>query len=112
MEIDDQNPSADGSTTTSPSDVADAEDEGDSDKDQRYHDSLNKVLQYGQELKSEFRDQERRYFHDMLNDLFSLFAYPDPRSSPTGYLFEGKGAVKVAEELNSAILGMFLGAFF
>lgn len=90
MDIDDQQ-----------EDINENSDAGDSDKEQQYHESL----QYGQELKLEFRDQKSPYYHDKFEDLFSLFAYPDPRTSPMSHLFGESGALAVAEELNSVILG-------
>ena len=80
-------------------------DAGDVDKEQQYHESMQRVLEYGQELKSEFRDQRLLYYHNTLAELFSLFAYTDPRTSPMNHLFGESGASAVAEELNSVILG-------
>lgn len=77
----------------------------DSDKEQQYHESLQRVLEYGQELKSEFPDQKSFYYRNTFKELFSLFAYSDPRTSPMSHLFGESGALAVAEELNSVILG-------
>ena len=90
MDIDDQQ-----------EDINENSDAGDGDKEQQYHESL----QYGQELKSEFRDQKSPYYRDKFAELFSLFAYSDPRTSPMSHLFGESGALAVAEELNSVILG-------
>ena len=92
MEVDDNE-------TSQNTDVVDA------DKEQQYQESLQKVLVYGQDLKSKFGNQTSRYYQDALAELFSMFAYSDPRTSPMEHLFGQDGALAVAEELNSAILG-------
>lgn len=94
MDIDDQQ-----------EDINETSDAGDGDKEQQYHESLQRVLEYSQELKSEFQEQKPRYYHNTLAELFSLFAYSDPRTSPMSHLFGESGALAVAEELNSVILG-------
>ena len=43
----------------------------------------------------------------MLDDIFSLVAYSDPKRSVHGHYLDPAGRVAVAEELNSAILGRF-----
>ena len=92
MEVDDHE-------TSQNTDIVDA------DREQQYQESLQKVLVYGQDLKSKFGNQTSRYYQDALAELFSMFAYSDPRTSPMEHLFEQEGALAVAEELNSAILG-------
>lgn len=67
----------------------------------------NEALAYGQELQSEFADDPRREVKQALEDTFALIAYPDARESSLAPLLETDGRVPVAEELNSAILGMF-----
>ena len=71
----------------------------------RYDNALEEMIRYGQELKSEFRDDRSRAVEDALKGIFAMFAYVDPRDSPTAFLLDEKGRVPVAEELNSAILG-------
>ena len=43
----------------------------------------------------------------LLEDVFSLLAYPDPKGSPVGYLFSASFRLKLAVTVNGAILGMF-----
>lgn len=70
-----------------------------------YHDLLHEAILYGQELQADYPGDERREYKRALDDIFSLVAYPDPKSSVHGHLLEPSGRVPVAEELNSAILG-------
>ncbi len=71
----------------------------------KYQDLLDSAVRYGQELRSEFKDDRSRVVEDAFKDIFSMFAYEDPRNSPTAHLLDRAGRVPVAEELNSAILG-------
>jgi hypothetical protein len=73
----------------------------------KYQELLQETIQYGQELRLDYRDDTRREVKKALEDTFSLMAYDDPKSSVYGYLLEPSGRVPVAEELNSAILGGF-----
>ena len=66
----------------------------------KYQDLL--TLRYGQELGNEFKDDRSKI---VLKDIWSFFAYEDPRQSPIAHLLDRNGRVPVAEELNSAILG-------
>ena len=72
----------------------------------KYQNKLDDTLSYAQELKFEFKDNPNKEFKDTLQEIFALFAYEDPRRSPTAPLMDQTGRVPVAEELNSAILGM------
>ena len=72
----------------------------------RYGGKLQETLAYGQALQAEFGDRQNKEVKDFLKDIFAMFAYEDPWKSPTAYLLEHSGRVAVAEELNSAILGM------
>ncbi len=65
-------------------------------------------MSYGQTLVREYRDEKREY-RKTLEDIFSLIAYDDAKSSVHGHLLETGGRVQVAEELNSAILGKCTG---
>jgi hypothetical protein len=78
--------------------------------DLKHHDLLEQTLQYGRDLQSEFKDDNRREVKKALEDTFSLLAYEDPKRSVVAHLLEPSGRILVAEELNSAILGKF-GAF-
>ena len=68
---------------------------------------LQEAMMYGQVLMQEYRDENREYKRT-LDQVFSLIAYSDAKSSVHGHLLDPKGRVAVAEELNSAILGTFL----
>ena len=71
----------------------------------KYQEKLNDTLRYAQELKFEYKDDQTREVKEMLQSIFALFAYEDPRTSPTAPVMDQSGRVPVAEELNSAILG-------
>ena len=65
-----------------------------------------KAIEYGSELMREYgHDRDRSQYRRMLEDIFSLIAYDDAKSSIHGHLLDRAGRVTVAEELNSAILG-------
>ena len=66
---------------------------------------LQEVMLYGQELHREFQHEDGEHAK-ALQDIFSLVAYNDPKGSVHGHLLEPTGRSAVAEELNSAILGM------
>ena len=65
---------------------------------------LQEAMMYGQLLMQEYRDENREYKRT-LDQVLSLIAYSDAKSSVHGHLLDPKGRVSVAEELNSAILG-------
>ena len=73
----------------------------------KYQEKLDETLRYAQELKFEYKDDQKREVKEMLQSIFALFAYEDPRTSPTAPVMDQSGRVPVAEELNSAILGTF-----
>ena len=66
------------------------------------------TIAYGQELRAEFANDTRREVKQALNDTFALIAYENAKESSLAPLLEIDGRVPVAEELNSAILGMAL----
>lgn len=70
----------------------------------KYQDLLDATVRYGQELRYEFKDDHSKLVEDAFKDIFSMFAYEDPRKPPTSHLLDPSGRVPVAEELNSAIL--------
>lgn len=74
----------------------------------QYDQLMIEAMQYGQELQREYRDEDGDYAK-VLQDIFSLVAYNDPKGSVHGHLLDPSGRVTVAEELNSAILGMNSG---
>lgn len=67
--------------------------------------AMVETLRYGEELKLEYKDDGRKEVKDALAEIFALFAYEDPRFSPTAQVMDPSGRAPVAEELNSAILG-------
>ena len=76
----------------------------DAENSMRYEQLLQEAMVYGQVLGQEYRDESREYKRT-LEQVHSLIAYPDAKSSVHGHLLDPKGRVTVAEELNSAILG-------
>lgn len=71
----------------------------------KYEDLLREAVKYGQELRMDYPDDGRKEYKKTLDDIFSLVAYDDPKSSVHGHFLETSGRIPVAEELNSAILG-------
>ncbi|KAL4784520.1 hypothetical protein BJX76DRAFT_347759 [Aspergillus varians] len=65
---------------------------------------LTEAVQYGQQLRMDYPNDENGGDKKMLDDIFSLVAYPDPKRSVHGHYLDPAGRVAVAEELNSAIL--------
>ena len=86
-------------------DAADDADDAADDAAARHFNLLQETLEYGQELRQEFRDDHRREVKKTLEDTFSLLAYEEPMSSVVAHLLEPSGRVPVAEDLNAAILG-------
>ena len=97
MELDDQMHDID----------SDAMDMEESDYGMKCQDLPHEAVQYGRELQADYPGDERREYKKTLDDIFSLVAYPDPKSSVHGHLLDPSGRVPVAEELNSAILGNY-----
>jgi Ran-binding protein 9/10 len=89
-------------------DDEDSEDDGIATAKQQRKEAnlLGEALAYGQQLQEDYRDDIREDVQRVLRDAFSLLAYTDPRGSVVGHLLEESGRREVAEELNSAILGM------
>lgn len=77
----------------------------DADYTTKYEDLLREAVMYGQELRLDYPDDGGKEYKKTLDDIFSLVAYDDPKSSVHGHFLETSGRVPVAEELNSAILG-------
>ncbi|KTW30156.1 hypothetical protein T552_00635 [Pneumocystis carinii B80] len=69
---------------------------------------LSKILEYGQQLQKDYRDDNRSDIRKTLEDTFSLLAYSNPKNSAVSYLLDENARQVVAEELNKAIL-VFLG---
>lgn len=79
----------------------------DDDTDGSFNQLLTEAVQYGQQLRADYPNDDNGGDKKLLDDIFSLVAYPDPKRSVHGHYLETKGRVAVAEELNSAILGMY-----
>lgn len=71
----------------------------------KFHELLTEAVQYGQQLRLDYPTDERGGDRQMLEDIFSLVAYPDAKRSVNGHYLDPAGRIAVAEELNSAILG-------
>lgn len=78
---------------------------GKTDTSAKYESMLSLLVQYGQELKAEFKDDQSQLVTDTFTEIFSMFSYTDPRKSPHGKMLEPRQRISVAEGLNSAILG-------
>lgn len=74
----------------------------------QFNELLTEAVQYGQQLYMDYPSDEKGGDKKMLDHIFSLVAYPDPKSSVHGHYLDPAGRVAVAEELNSAILGQSL----
>ena len=87
---------------------SDDDDEGVTTAKQQHREAtmLAEALAYGQQLQEDYRDDPREDVKRVLGEAFSLLAYTDPRGSVVGHLLEESGRREVAEELNSAILGI------
>ena len=102
---DDFEPEMDVDEQTNSADEWDKMETEEVDSGLKYQGLLDMTLSYGRELKYEFRNDRSKHIEDAFRDIFSMFAYEDPRKSPTAHLLDKAGRVPVAEELNSAILG-------
>ncbi len=75
------------------------------------HDELQtQTIAYGQELQATFGNDSRLQTRKQLNEIFAIMAYTNPSESVVGPLLDPRGRVQIAEDLNSAILGMFYRA--
>lgn len=72
----------------------------------RASEMLREAILYGQVLRTEFSGDPRREVKKALEDTLALIAYEDPKESSLAWMLEPGERVPVAEELNSAILGM------
>lgn len=77
------------------------------DTDVAYSQLLSQAMDYGQVLQREYRDEKNGENAKTLQNIFSLIVYDEPKDSVHGHLLDTSGRVKVAEELNSAVLGQF-----
>lgn len=76
------------------------------DKEMKLQQLMQEMIEYGMELRAEFANDQRREVKRALEDTFALIAYENVQESALAPLLEPSGRVPVAEELNSAILGM------
>jgi hypothetical protein len=76
------------------------------DKELKMQQLTQDTITYGMELRTEFANDPRREVKRALEDTFALIAYENVRESTLAPLLETAGRVPVAEELNSAILGV------
>lgn len=110
MELDDQlNPPASWDGQHQNDDMGDEDDM--EDMQTKVQQQENETLAYGQELQAEFANDPRREVQRALRDTFALIAYENVKQSTLAPLLDVSGRVPVAEELNSAILGMFACSF-
>jgi hypothetical protein len=86
--------------------VADGMDTEEPEVVAQFNQLLTEAVQYGQQLRADYPSDEHGSDKKLLDDIFSLVAYPDPKRSVHGHYLDPEGRVAVAEELNSAILGM------
>jgi hypothetical protein len=70
----------------------------------QFNQLLTEAVQYGQQLRLDYPSDDNGGDKKLLDDIFSLVAYPDPKRSVHGHYLDPSGRVAVAEELNSAIL--------
>lgn len=101
MELDEQF----GVNNPTPS-LDDLDDDDLEDKQAKLQQLTANTIAYGQELGAEFANDPRREVKQALKDTFALIAYENAKESSLAPLLEIDGRVPVAEELNSAILGM------
>ncbi|KAL4801927.1 hypothetical protein BDV18DRAFT_154567 [Aspergillus unguis] len=97
MELDEQMQDRDGWE-------ADGMDTEDTETVTKANELLTEAVQYGQQLRMDYPTDENGGDKKMLDDIFSLVCYPDPKRSVHGHFLATAGRVAVAEELNSAIL--------
>ncbi len=112
VQDDDFEPDMDMDETMNNGDDWDQMETEEGDHELKHQPLLDDTVRYGQELKYDYKDDHSKYVQDALKEIFSMFAYEDIRKSPTSHLIDPSGRVPVAEELNSAILGMYLFFLF
>jgi hypothetical protein len=101
MEVDDGYSDGEGMDTEDPAPTTTVDDTA------KFHDLLTEAVQYGQQLRMDYPSDEYGSDKQYLEDIFSLVAYPDPRSSVHGHHLDASGRIAVADDLNAAILGTF-----
>jgi len=76
----------------------------DEDKNKSMNQRIIETMKYGQELQSEYGQDDREEIKNTLTETFSLFAYEHPNNSTLAYLLEPSRREIVANQLNVAIL--------
>ena len=65
------------------------------------------AIQFGKDVKKEFQLDADREMQKELEDAFALFSYEDPAACPNvSWMLKQEKRAELADELNSAILGM------
>ncbi|EED12645.1 Ran-binding protein (RanBP10), putative [Talaromyces stipitatus ATCC 10500] len=98
MDVDDRYSDGEGMDTEVPTSTAKVHDTT------KFHELLTEAVQYGQQLRMDYPSDEYGGDKKYLDDIFSLVAYPDPRSSVHGHYLDASGRIAVADDLNAAIL--------
>ncbi|KAI7874237.1 SPRY-domain-containing protein [Lichtheimia hyalospora FSU 10163] len=65
---------------------------------------LEDIMAYGKALQNEYQSDQRPEIRQRLKEVFSLFAYSDPTTSPMAYLMDDSGRQELANRLNAAML--------
>lgn len=73
--------------------------------DARQRELLTEALTYGAELQDAYADEKRSARRRHLDEVFSLIAYPNPRTSVHGALLDPSNREPLFDEVNAAILG-------
>ncbi|KAA8916878.1 hypothetical protein TRICI_000997 [Trichomonascus ciferrii] len=77
-------------------------------QDENDDDRLGEVIQYGEELRRDYKDDPRAYVGETLKTIFSLYAYPDATTiandPAVSQLFDQNQLAPLADEVNSEIL--------
>ncbi|CAI4215199.1 unnamed protein product [Parascedosporium putredinis] len=77
----------------------------DSDLREQVEQLEQEMLEYGQELQAEYRNDPRKEIGKTLEDIWSLMAYPNPLGEPkVAHLMDNKNRATTAEMVNSRIL--------
>lgn len=66
---------------------------------------LSQALAYGRELQSTFGNDPRPQIKKQLLEIFAIMCYTNPTESVVGGQLDPQGRVRIAEDLNGAILG-------
>ncbi|KAI8141164.1 concanavalin A-like lectin/glucanase domain-containing protein [Fennellomyces sp. T-0311] len=65
---------------------------------------LERIMNYGQQLRSEYHDDSRPEVEARLKEIFSLLAYSDPSSGRMAYLLDTSKREELATKINSVML--------